>query len=197
MVYCTTTQVKDYLRMPDVDDDDNDLFDGVMIPAAQAVIDMATGRTFESGAATAKLFDAVGDVSEDGRTLYLGNEDLAELTSITNGDGTSISIGSVVTEPRRATPFYAIRIKDSAGVVWTYDDDPEDAISITGQWAYSVTAPEDVVHATVRLVAAFYKQRDNAEDIGQPRLNEMGVVVMPLGLPKDVQKYILPYKRLV
>jgi hypothetical protein len=196
MAYCTKEQVKTYLRIDGTGDDD--LFDNELIPAAQAIIDMATGRVFEASAATAKTFDADGDgVSEDGLTLYLGEQDLAELTSITNGDGTAISTSSVVTLPRRVTPYYGLEIKSSAGVVWTWDTDPVDAISITGKWAYSTAAPQDIVHATVRMVAWLFKQRDSAEDVGQPRMSETGVVMMPLGLPEDVKQYIKPYRRLI
>lgn len=199
MAYCTTAQVGTYMKR-DLTADDS-LLTNTLIPAAQKVIDKAVGgRTFEVASATAKTFDAIWDgkcVSEDGLTLFLQEQDLAELTSITNGDGTSIATSSVVTLPRRVTPYFALTIKSSAGVTWTYTDDPEDAISVTGKWGYSVNVPDDIFHATVRLVAVLYKQRDSAEDTGQPYMNEAGAVVMPLGLPKDIQQYIKPYKRLV
>ena len=35
-----------------------------------------------------------------------------------------------------------------------------DAISITGRWAWSLTAPPDIAQACARLAAFLYKQRD-------------------------------------
>jgi hypothetical protein len=82
-------------------------------------------------------------------------------------------------------------------VSWTYDDAPEDAISIEGRWGYSVTPPADVVQATVRLVAWMYRQRDTGVDADRPAVNEQGVMVFPASMPRDVAEMLRPYRRVL
>src|SRR5207344_1124687 len=116
---------------------------------ASAVIDEQTHRHFEAATDTARLHDALADV-EGGRRLWLKG-DLAVLTSITNGDGSSIALSAVITEPAYELPFYAITLKGSSGKSWTYTTDPQGAIAVTGRWAYSVTPRDEIVQATLRL----------------------------------------------
>lgn len=80
-----------------------------------------------------RYFDGRADV--DGLTLTL-DSDLLAATTITNGDTTTVSATSYVTEPRNETPYQVLRLKASAGLTWTYQDDPENAISIAGVWGY-------------------------------------------------------------
>jgi hypothetical protein len=114
---------------------------------------------------------------------------------VINGDGTSISASSYVTNPRNQTPWYGLRFKLNSGLYWTFDQDPENAISITGRWAYSVTAPADIVHATVRMATYMYRQKDsNTFDV--TAIPGAGVIEVPQGIPRDVGKILEPYRRL-
>ncbi len=155
MAYVTVTNVKDYLGITGTSDDVllNDL-----IARAQRQIEAYTHRVFEASADSTRKFDAVANVTLNGRRLLL-DEDLAAITSITNGDATTVSASSYVTEPRNDTPYWAITLKADADIVWTYNDTPEDAISIVGRWAYSISAPADIQDITIRLVAHLYQRR--------------------------------------
>lgn len=195
MAYATLVELKTYADFQDSDDDDL-LTD--LIESAQAIIDLFTGRTFETDSDDAtRTFDAVEDV--DGRTLFL-DEDLAALTSITNGDGTSYadSDGVFVTEPRNSTPYWGITLKASAGLYWQNDSDgdPEDAISMTGKWAYSTTAPADIKQACIRLASWLYKMRESDETADRPLLTGDGVTIMPARLPGDAVDILKRYRRL-
>lgn len=190
MAYCAASDVKTYLGISGSGDD---ALLALLCTRAQAMVDAYTGRTFEASSNTDRKFDAVRDV--EGAVLYL-DADLASINTITNGDATTVTSGQYVTEPRTTTPYYAIRLKASAGVAWTYTTDPENAITISGKWAYSTTAPADIVHATIRWAAFLYRQKD-AQVFDTTATPELGIITVPQGVPADVQKLLAPYTRIV
>ena len=189
MTYCSLAQLKAYVGATDSDDDAL-LTD--CITRAEAVIDRATKRTFEASADSTRTFDAQQDVA--GRTLYL-DADLCAITSITNGDGAAITALQVVSEPRNHAPYYALTLKASTGLAWTYETDPEDAISVTGRWAYSTTPPADIEQACVRLAAWLYRQKDSSSDLDRPMVSMDGATLLPAQIPADVQRMLQPYVR--
>lgn len=161
------------------------------IDAAMAYIDAFCNRTFEASANSDRTFDAVADVA--GRVLHL-DEDLCSIDSITNGDGVEVASDEYTTEPRNDTPYHAIRLLTSSGKTWTYEDDPEDAITISGRWAFSESAPEDIVYACKRLATLFYREKDVLSEIGMPA---MGGVPMIGQIPKAVYSVLYNRKRRV
>lgn len=191
MAYCTLSDLKTYIGV-DVPDDDTIL--GQIIARAQKAIDTHCRRTFEASTDSTKYWDAVEDV--DGKTLYI-DDDLCAITTITNGDGTVLAATDYVTEPRSSTPYYGIRLLASSGYTWTYDDDPENAITIAGKWAYSTTAPADIAHACIRLATWFYRQKDTTADAERPLLAGDGTIVMPSTVPNDVKALLAPYRKLI
>ena len=194
MAYASVAQLRAYMGL-DVNDDDPLLES--LLTRAQFAIDNYTHRTFEAAADTTKLFDAEQDTSDHYMVLdwtpYV--LDLCQITTVINGDGTSISASSYVTNPRNQTPWYGLRFKLNSGLYWTFDQDPENAISITGRWAYSVTAPADIVHATVRMATYMYRQKD-ANTFDVTAIPGAGVIEVPQGMPRDVGKILEPYRRL-
>jgi len=190
MAYITLAEIKAYLTIPTATTSD-DVMLASFITSAQAMIDAHCHRTFEAAADTEKTYDAVADVYGD----LLEIDDLCSITSITNGDGTTITSGQYVTEPRRTTPYTAIRLLSSASITWTYTDDPEDAITIDGKQAYSTSAGNDIKQACLRLSAWLYRQKDTNADIDRPLLSGDGVVIMPSTMPSDVIAILRPYRR--
>lgn len=190
MAYTDTTTLKRYLGISGSGDD---TLLGECITRAQAIIDDYTQRTFEASGDTSRTFDALTDVRGD--ILWL-DEDLVQITSITNGDGVVVASDEYTTQPRNRTPYYAIRLLASSGKSWTYEDDHEDAIAIVGRWAWSLTPPAAVVQATVRLAAYLWHQKDTANDL------DRAVVVgnstlLPGELPRDLAQMLTPYQRTV
>ena len=190
MAYCTVNDAKEYLGITTTGDD---ALIGSLIRSAQAFIDAKIGFSFEASSDTERTFDAVSDV--DGYTLTFDSW-CCSITSITNGDGTAVTSSQYVTEPRNSTAFYAIRLKSSAGISWTYSTDPEDAISVTGKWSWTQTADDNIRQACVRLVAWLYRQKDTSADADRPLLAGDGTVIMPSAMPNDVAAYLKPYRRL-
>jgi len=189
-MYCTTEQVKAYLGNSTTDDDA--LLDA-LIPRAQAGLDRHWHRTFEATSDTTRYFDAKCDT--DGPMLYF-DEDLASITTVTNGDGTTIASTKYTTVPRNRSPWCAIKLLSSSGLTWEYDsnNDPEGAIAVTGRWAWSVTADSDIEHLCIRYVGWLYRQKDSqVYDI--TATPELGVITIPQGVPKDLRLAIDSYRR--
>jgi uncharacterized phiE125 gp8 family phage protein len=189
MAYVALTDLKAWLN---VDSTAHDALLQSCLDAAQSYIEDQTGRTFEAAStASTRYMDAVGDV--DGPTLLLG-ADLCAITSVTNGDGAAVSTAAYVTEPRNGTPFYAIKLKPSAGLSWTYTTDPENAIAVSGKWSYSATPPADVAHAAKIIAAQMYQQKDNAADADR-LVSADGVIIVPSSIPKVAADVIRKYQR--
>ena len=191
MAYCGVDELKEYLGVTGATDDAMLL---TLLAAAQRTIDSYCARTFEATADTVRTFDSQRDV--DGYTLTV-DADLCAITSIVSGDGTTISNSHYATEPRNETPYYAIRLKASAGKVWTSTvaGDSENAITVTGKWAYSTSAPSDIAHVCKRLAAYIYRQKDNAGDLDRAVIAGNSTI-LPAQIPSDIRLMLTPYKRL-
>jgi len=179
MAYTTAAELKTYLGIAGSGDD---TLLAALVAAAQAALEREIGDVFEAAADSSRYFDAVADV--DGRRLWF-DRFCCSITSVTNGDGTTVSSDDYVTEPRNGSYFYAITLKSSASVSWTYSDSPENAITVVGKWAVTESAPADIVQATKRLAGYFYRLKD-AQVFDATAIPELGQVVIPKGTPADV-----------
>lgn len=198
MAYTTNTDLKIYLDIPSGTTTWDTLLT-TLIARAQAVIDRYCGQSFEASADTTRYFSAASvenGGSVDGRDLIL-DAPLCAITSVTNGDGTVVSSGNYVKLPINGDRWYALRLKTASGLTWTYDDDIEsDLIAVTGKFAYSTTAPADIVQACTRLAAYLYNQRKNANDLD--RAVVVGdMTILPARIPADVLSLLESYRRLV
>lgn len=194
MAYASLNELKIYRGMTAANTADDDLLTD-LISAAQSQVESYCGRVFEAAAiASTRYYDAIEDVSDDKLTLYLGT-DCASITAVTNGDDTSLASTDYVTQPRNGAPYHAIKLKSGGAYAWTYDDSPENAIEVKGKWAYSETAPAAIRHATIRLAAYMYAQKD-ASTFDITALPDAGVIQIPQGMPADVKQILEPYRRL-
>lgn len=196
MAYTDKDALKIYLGI-DAGETSDDALLTTLIARAQAAVDRYCGQSFEASADTTRYYlatpcDDGGAV--DGRDLIL-DAPLCAITSVTNGDGVAVASGDYVLLPINGLPKYAIRLKQSSGLWWTYDDDVEsDQIAVVGRFAYSTSAPADVVHATTRLAAWFYRQRENANDLDRTVI--VGdTTLLPGRMPQDVKDLLAPYVR--
>lgn len=191
MAYTDNTSVKTYLGITTTTDD---TFLTALIARAQAAIDSYCRQTFEASGDTTRYFDPTLDAC--GRTLHL-DYPLCAITSVTNGDSSTVSSSDYVKEPRNVTPWRALTLKSNSSVSWTYTDTPENSIAIVGKWAYSTSAPNDIVHATIRLTAYLYRQKNNSTDLDRPVVIGDNAMLLPPDLPKDLMRLLAPYRRLV
>lgn len=202
MAYITTAQLKSYLGIT-VSTDDTEL--GYIPDRVTAAIDSYCHRHFEPESAhgpaashthyfTPMLETQGGDLL-DWYTLNL-NHDLAELTSITNGDGTSISVNDVVLLPLNVTPTNMIRIKSASGKFWTWNGSPEGAVQVAGKWSYSLDIPADVKAAALRWGAHLYRLRTGATSVpADITISADGSAFASNRIPSDVAQLLRPYIR--
>lgn len=195
MSYILLDDLKTYLGITETVDDDTFLTS--LIARAQGMIETRCKRVLYAAADTTRYFDAVRDVSDDLRTLYL-DTDLCAITSVTNGDGTTVTSGQYVTEPRNYKPWYALYLRDSASISWTYSTSPENAITIIGRFAYATAVPADIAHINIRLAAYLYRQKDNSSDGtgDRPIMTASGTVLLPTKLANDFYEITEPYIRM-
>lgn len=161
-----------------------------LITRAQSLFELRAGRIFEAATVT-KTFD-----TPTGRCLRLGNEDLLTITTLTNGDGTTITNTEYKLYPLNTTPKNEIKLLASSAVMWTSttNGDIDGAISVAGTWGYSATAPDAVKHAVARLTHWIYTQKDTMAE-GDRAMFVDGAVLMPVKLPGDVDAVARSYWR--
>jgi hypothetical protein len=190
VTYATVTQLKSWLDISSADDDAllSDLID-----RAQGWIESHTSRVFEVAEDESKTFDYARHVDYDGSVLFFGDLDCAAITSITNGDGTTISAAQFLTLPRNLTPIHAVELRQTSGVLFVDSDD----ITVVGRWGYSVTPPDVITHATIRLAAWLYRQRDTGMDADRAMVDAHGFTSYPAAMPRDVYQMLVPYRRSV
>lgn len=196
MAYQVAADIKSYLGINGSGDDE---LLTTLIAQAQRTIEASTGRVFEAGGDALRRFDYDRHILEDEdgarRLLVLDGADLCAITSVVNGDGTTVASTEYVTEPRHAPPYWGLRLKRGSGVAWTYTDTPENAIAVTGKWAYSLLPPDDVKMATRDLAVWLYRRRGQEGTALEPVMSGSGVIMFPPKLPETVKLVIARYQR--
>jgi len=190
MGYARLGALKSYLGI-----DDNTATHDVLLESllerATTAIDNFTGRVFEAVTET-RYFESG---ALEGQTLIVDKDLLTISTNgLVNGDSSATVIPS--TEywlvPRNSTPKHGIRLKSDSLYQWEQDTDYW--IGVTGTWGYSTDPPADVVHACIRLGAYYYTQKD-AQVFDVTANPEAGIITVPQGIPRDVERLLAPYKR--
>jgi hypothetical protein len=124
------------------------------------------------------------------RRLFV-DQDLLDIYSVTNGDGTLIPSNGYWAEPRNETPHSAVTL--TATYSWTWDSDGW--VAIDANWGYSETPPAIVVSGTLRLAEHHYRSR--AVQGGSTTMTLNGALTQyPPGFPTDVISSLGPLVRL-
>jgi hypothetical protein len=103
-----------------------------LLQAASRYVDMGTGKVFYPFIQE-RTFD-----TPDNRELCL-DENLLEVLSITNGDGTTITAGEYYLVPANKYPISSIKIYDSSIYYWTMNPNNsawEQAVTVNAIWGY-------------------------------------------------------------
>ncbi len=126
----TLTQIRQRLGLSSSDTaDDARLL--VALQSASLQIERLANRRFCPRVATVEHHVNIFDAAE-----LLLDDDLLELTALTNGDGSVISPNDIVTIPDSGgdSPISIIRLVNGAAFVW--DETPIRAIQVTGKWGW-------------------------------------------------------------
>lgn len=196
MSYITAADLRAYIGAISTSDDTQL---GFAASRAQQIIDTYCNRTFEATADTTRYYNALdlrygGDVDAFSNELKL-DVDLCQLTSVTNGNSEVIPNNFLVLLPTNFTPKYSIKIKMNTSYVWTYVGTPDTAISVLGRFAYSITAPADIVAACLALGKYIYKARTSTIDTDRAVLSSDGIVLPGKNIPDAITAQIEPYRR--
>ena len=184
MSYCTVAQLKAYQKITTTVDDTL-LAD--IVARASALIDAYCGRSFS--ATTKTRYYQLGNVWDNGR-LWL-DDDLLTVTSLTNGDTSTLLPAVYWLEPRDKPPYRFIHLK--SGYSWIFDTDGE--VVVTGTWGYSATAPSAIEQAALRMAGYIYAQKD-AQVFDTTASPDIGIITIPAGIPKDVKIILDSFRRL-
>lgn len=186
--YASLLDLRDYLSSTDLLGTINDGLLQDSLDLAENEINDYTRRNF-AGTAGTYYVNRYSQRSVRDQALYL-TQDLYSLSSVTNGDGNVIPVGSAWLEPRNSGPPYRmVRLKSSNVWVWNTDSD----VIIAGTFGFSTVAPAAIVRATVRLAAWHYRAKDLG--IGDSTgMNDAGEVQYPQGMPQDVKQILSPYR---
>lgn len=172
--YITLAEFKAYRKITNTTDDDLIL---TMIAAAQGYLENNWGYVYRCDADTAREF---WDEDVDGFTLKFDRY-LAQITSIVNGDGSTLTTADYLTLPRDA-PYYGIKLKETSGLYWVTYPDP---VTVTGRWAYSVTPPGRVKEACKVVTNFLYDKRSTGVDADRQIITAEGII-LPAGISKVV-----------
>lgn len=196
MSYITAADLRQYIGAVSTSDDTQL---GFAASRAQQMIDTYCNRTFEATADTTRYYNALdlrygGDVDAFSNELRL-DVDLCQLTRVTNGNGEIIPNNFLVQLPTNFIPKYSIKIMMNTSYVWTYTGTPDMAISVLGRFAYSITAPADIVAACLALGKYIYKARTSTIETDRAVLSSDGIILPGKNIPDAITAQIEPYRR--
>lgn len=184
MRYTNVLTVRRYLS---IDGTVDDALLQECITRAESAIDAYTRRTFVGTPGT--VYASRYEQDRVVNNAFWLRQDLHTLTSLTLGDGRSVPVGSVWLEPREGPPYRVLRLRSAYAYAWNTDQD----MTIAGTWGYGTVPPDDIVQATVRLSAQYYRQKDATpvDVIGNEALGQQQA---PRGLPQDVYDILNRYR---
>ena len=96
------------------------------------------GNQYYSGGRAGDVFQSRTGGYAYGRILRVDNDDLLEITTLTNGDGSVVAPTNFLLYPNNVWPKSEIRLKQSGGIAWLPDSlgNYEQVISISGIFGY-------------------------------------------------------------
>lgn len=188
--YASLIEFKNFARITSTDATDDGVI-GNILDGVSRLIDNETRRTFYARTETHYY-----DVPDDD-TLYILDDDLLTITTLTNGDATVLTTTDYILLPNNSSPKWGIKIKGSSTKCWEEDSngDEEQAITILGTWGWSATAPADIKEACLEIaMAAYHRFGENATS--ETTITSGGVVITPRDIPAGARAILDNYARL-
>lgn len=133
----TLTHVRRTLLQRHITDVNDDVDDDLLtryITGASALIASHTQRSFTPyRAARLQDYYSVYDLNLDA--------DLLEVLAVTNGNGAAIDLAHIRTQPANDTPKWRLSLSRGSGTVFTWENEPEQALEVEGVWGYHTDYP--------------------------------------------------------
>lgn len=186
--YCTATQVKAAGRL-NISGTSYDTELAALVTAASRWIDRATWHLDNAFAASGNVARYYRDDAVSGKFLHL-DAPLLSVSSLANGDASTIDSGNYWLTPRNAGYYWTIELKSA--YAWTFAVDT--FATVTGVWGFSTTVPDPISEATAMLAGWMFKRYQAAlqDNAASP---ELGQIVYGEAIPKQVMALIRPYMR--
>ena len=224
--YCTLANLKAFAHITSTDASDDTVLSGLIESTSRAV-DSFLFRKFFSRSET-HAFDVPDYAvpyplslpgytgSTYGRVLFL-DDDLLSVTTLTNGDSTTIPATEYNLYPLNEPAKRELRLKAGSSYSFASDTDGnyEGVISLAGVWgacagspsatggwagsaadAISVETMARLELATKIIVTDLYKKRTGQSGEGVVTVTAAGVVVRPAGWPREALDLLLPLRHI-
>ena len=187
--YATLAEFKTWPDITSTDATDDGMIED-LIESASRFIDNQTGRTFYARTET-RYYDV-----PSGRELQL-DDDLLAITTLTNGDDTTLAATEYHLIPKNVTPYYAIRLKSTSAYMWQSDSSGgrEYVISVAGTWGWTATCPAEIKTACLQIATDYYNKTIGSPGASTAQVTAMGVVLTPAGVPATAMQLINRYKK--
>lgn len=192
MAITTLATLKTYLGVSTTTDD---TILTSSLTRAESFLKRKTLRIFDaSTSATTTRYFLRDALDPDNRRILHLDEDLISVSTLVNGDGTTIAASGYWLEPFNKTPYNALRLLENTSG-WTWDTD--ERVAITGVWGYSTssTVTDDTVQAALLMAAYYYRLRD-AQVFPITAAPDAGQLAIPPGTPRFVADFIRDHRKL-
>lgn len=164
-----------------------------LLNSAVAFVERYTGRSFVAAAGTREFPVRPPFVSKDRFRLWVA-ADLINVSTLVNGDGTTLSSGDYYLEsPNMQPPYNVIALERSSATVFYSTNG--DRISVSGDWGYSANCPDDVFGVILSICAEEYRRKVSGGGTVNVASRSSGVV-LAAGSLDQVQRLILEGYRL-
>lgn len=183
--YCTAAELKTRL---DISGSSYDTQLAAIVTAASRWIDQHCRVVTDGFAASAAAHRYYGSDAIDGRTLNL-DAPLLSVTTLTNGDGSTIAAGSYWLRPRNNVGWY-IELKSTVDG-WSFATDTE--IDVYGVWGLAATVPGPVKEAALVFAGWMFKRYQAALSDATVNL-DLGELTYSAAVPKQVMALLDPYQ---
>jgi hypothetical protein len=191
MAYPTDAQVKTWLN---ISGSGEDALITLINTGAKAYVERYCNRVFEAASSTKNFPIRKPYVSADRRVLSLF-QDLASLTSVTNGDGVAFTVATELELHPVDAPYYQIRIKPTSGKVFQTTNDAR--IAVVGTWGLAATCPADIFMAILDLCQMQYLARMTGSAGAVQQIGQQGLIAQPAAIPATITDVLDAYKRYV
>ena len=210
--YAAHDEFLSYMSPTDLSADTNDdpVVD-MLIESSSRLIDDITRRTFYARTET-HLYDAPimrGFSPVSMQSIYTNimfsryagimmfDDDLLAITTLTNGDGSTIPSTGYVLYPANQVPKYGLQLKDTSGLSWLPDGTGSfmQCIPLLGTWGYSSTTPSDIHYACLDISVSVYKKRFGKSANQVATVTAAGIVLTPKDIPDTTARILGRYAR--
>jgi hypothetical protein len=141
--YTTLTNIKSLKRITSVSASDDSVIETLISAASRAFDSSCGGRSFFPRVST-RLYDIPS------KRMLLLDDDLLALTTLLNGDATTLLVADYILEDANRPPYWGIRLRDSSDKFWTWNQygSSERVISVSGVWGYHTQYASAFVQGT-------------------------------------------------